>query len=71
MKKSHQRPVEGSKTNCVYNLFTTNGGVYERSEFANRAKEIVDYMHREKAYIDTEAYQLILYSLARELKEFR
>ena len=24
-----------SKTNCVYNSLTTNGGVYERSEFAN------------------------------------
>ena len=23
-----------SKTNCVYNLFTINGGVYERGEFA-------------------------------------
>ncbi|MGH4140684.1 type II toxin-antitoxin system antitoxin SocA domain-containing protein [Clostridium sp.] len=36
-----------------------------------RAREIVDYMHKEKAYIDTESYQIIPYSLAKELRELR
>lgn len=36
-----------------------------------RAREIVDYMHEEKAYTDTEAYQIIPYSLAKELRELR
>lgn len=36
-----------------------------------RAREIVDYMHKEKAYTDTEAYQIIPYSLAKELRELR
>jgi len=36
-----------------------------------KAKEIVDYMHEEKAYKDTEAYQIIPYSLAKELKELK
>jgi hypothetical protein len=33
------------------------------------AKQIVDYMHKEKAYTDTEEYQIIPYSLAKEVKE--
>lgn len=36
-----------------------------------RAREIVDYMHEEKAYLETETYQIIPYSLAKELKELR
>lgn len=35
------------------------------------SKEIVDYMHREKAYTDTEPYQIIPYTLAKELNELR
>ncbi|HPO98275.1 MAG TPA: DUF4065 domain-containing protein [Bacillota bacterium] len=33
-------------------------------------RQISDYMHREKAYIKTEKYQLISYSFAKELKDF-
>ncbi|MDD2402663.1 MAG: DUF4065 domain-containing protein [Clostridia bacterium] len=36
-----------------------------------RSKEIVDYMHEEKAYLETEAYQIIPFNLAKELKELR
>lgn len=36
-----------------------------------RSREIVDYMHEEKAYINTEPYQIIPYSLAKELNELR
>jgi len=32
-------------------------------------KQIVDYMHNEKAYTDTEEYQIIPYSLAKEVME--
>lgn len=32
-----------------------------------KAREIVDYMHKEKAYIQTEDFQIIPYSLAKEL----
>ncbi len=34
-----------------------------------RSKQIVDYMHEEKAYIETSDHELIPFSLARELKE--
>ncbi|MHC1719567.1 MAG: type II TA system antitoxin MqsA family protein [Clostridiaceae bacterium] len=34
-----------------------------------RAREIVDYMHKEKAYIETENHQIIPYSLAKQLNE--
>jgi len=34
-----------------------------------KAREIVEYMHKEKAYKDTEAHQIIPYSLAKELNE--
>lgn len=36
-----------------------------------KSREIVNYMHNEKAYTDTEAYQIIPYSLAKELKALR
>jgi putative zinc finger/helix-turn-helix YgiT family protein len=36
-----------------------------------RSREIIDYMHKEKAYTDTEAYQIIPYSLTKELRELR
>ena len=35
-----------------------------------KAKEIVDYMHKEKAYTETEPNQLIPFSLSKELNEF-
>lgn len=35
-----------------------------------KAREIVDYMHEEKAYTDTEPNQLIPFSISKELKEF-
>lgn len=42
------------------------------STFKNyKSREIVNYMHEEKAYTDTEAYQIIPYSLAKELKDLR
>ncbi|MDH8678676.1 DUF4065 domain-containing protein [Fusibacter bizertensis] len=34
-----------------------------------RSKQIVDYMHGEKAYIETSDHELIPFSLAKELKE--
>lgn len=36
-----------------------------------KAREIVEYMHKEKAYTDTEVHQIISYSLAKELNELR
>lgn len=36
-----------------------------------RSKQIVDYMHKEKAYLKTENYELIPFNLARELNELR
>ncbi|MDT3699453.1 MAG: DUF4065 domain-containing protein [Thermincola sp.] len=36
-----------------------------------RSKEIVEYMHREKAYTDTFPNQIIPYSLAKQLKELK
>lgn len=35
-----------------------------------RAKEIVDYMHGEKAYMETSAGEIIPFSLAKEIKVF-
>ncbi len=35
-----------------------------------KAKEIVDYMHNEKAYIETKPGEIIPFSLAKEIKEF-
>ncbi len=34
-----------------------------------KSKDIVEYMHSEKAYIETEEYQIIPFGLAKELKE--
>jgi len=34
-----------------------------------RSKQIVDYMHEEKAYLDTKEHELIPFSLAKELNE--
>ncbi|MCT4507668.1 MAG: Panacea domain-containing protein [Tepidibacter sp.] len=36
-----------------------------------RSREIIDYMHGERAYKEREEYQIIPYSLAMELKELR
>lgn len=36
-----------------------------------RSKEIVDYMHKEKAYIETAQNQVIPYSLAKQLRELK
>ncbi|MGF7186606.1 putative zinc finger/helix-turn-helix YgiT family protein [Desulfitispora alkaliphila] len=42
------------------------------TKFKNyRAREIVNYMHEEKAYLETEEYEIIPYSLAKELRELR
>jgi putative zinc finger/helix-turn-helix YgiT family protein len=35
------------------------------------SREIVDYMHKEKAYLETEDHQLIPYSLAKALNELQ
>lgn len=34
------------------------------------AKEIIDYMHNEKAYIETKPGEIIPFSLAKEIREF-
>jgi len=42
------------------------------TKFKNhRSKEIVDYMHREKAYTETQQNQIIPYTLARQLRELK
>lgn len=35
-----------------------------------KAKEIIDYMHNEKAYIETKPGEIIPFSLAKEIKKF-
>ena len=35
-----------------------------------RSQEIVAYMHKEKAYLETKAFQIISYDLGKELNEF-
>jgi hypothetical protein len=35
------------------------------------SKEIIDYMHQEKAYLETEPYQIISYNLARCLNDLK
>lgn len=41
------------------------------TKFKNfKAREIVDYMHKERAYIETEDHNMIPYSLAKKLNEF-
>ena len=35
-----------------------------------KAKEIVDYMHEEKAYLETKQGEIIPFSLAKEIKDF-
>ena len=35
-----------------------------------KAKEIIDYMHNEKAYIETKPGEIIPFSLAKEIREF-
>ena len=37
----------------------------------HKSKEIVDYMHKEKAYTDTAKNQIIPYSLAKQLNELK
>jgi hypothetical protein len=40
------------------------------TKFKNyKSKEIIDYMHKERAYLETEDYKIIPYSLAKELNE--
>jgi hypothetical protein len=42
------------------------------NKFKNyRSRENVDYMHKEKAYLETEDHQIIPYSLAKELNELQ
>jgi len=36
-----------------------------------KSREIINYIHEEKSYTDTEAYQVTPYSLAKELKDLR
>ena len=35
-----------------------------------KAKDIVDYMHEEKAYKETNAGEIIPFSLAKEIRSF-
>ena len=37
---------------------------------AYRAKDIVEYMHKEKAYTETRPGEIILFSLAKEIRKF-
>lgn len=37
---------------------------------ALRAKDIVEYMHKEKAYTETRPGEIILFSLAKEIRKF-
>lgn len=42
------------------------------SRFKNhKAKEIVEYMHKEKAYREVDPYKLISYEIAKDLRELR
>ena len=35
-----------------------------------KAKDIIDYMHEEKAYTETKSGDIIPFSLAKEIREF-
>ena len=35
-----------------------------------KAKDIIDYMHKEKAYTETRSGDIIPFSLAKEIREF-
>jgi hypothetical protein len=35
-----------------------------------KAKEIVDYMHEERAYIETNPGEIIPFSMAKEIRDF-
>lgn len=35
-----------------------------------KTKEIVDYMHEEKAYLETKSGEIILFSMAKEIRDF-
>lgn len=37
---------------------------------AYRAKDIVEYMHKEKAYTETRPGEIIPFSLAKEIRKF-
>ena len=41
------------------------------AKFRNfKAKEIVDYMHKEKAYLETEPGEIIRFSLTKKIQKF-
>ena len=41
-----------------------------RDKIRNLAKDIIEYMHKEKAYIETKPGDIIPFSLAKEIREF-
>ena len=44
--------------------------LYSSQLYLNYAKDIVDYMHEEKAYKETNAGEIIPFSLAKEIRSF-
>ena len=41
------------------------------NKFKNyKAKDIIEYMHEEKAYVETKPGDIIPFSLAKEIREF-
>ena len=66
----HVHPVEGMDYSV---LNEKEKKILDRiiSKFKDyKAKDIVDYMHRETAYTKTENGAIIPFSLAKEIKEF-
>lgn len=40
-------------------------------QFKNyKAKELVDYMHEERAYVETDPGEIIPFSLAKDIRDF-
>lgn len=78
------REEEGYKYDSMLHVYPTKGMNYEVlsnedksvinmviEKFRDcKAKEIVDYMHEEKAYIETAPGEIIPFSLAKEIKDF-
>ncbi len=66
--------IQPSKEVSISDFSLEELGVLETvtTKFKNfRAKEIVEYMHKEKAYTDTMQNQVIPYSLAKQLNELK
>lgn len=78
------REEESSKYDSMLHIYPTKGMDYsilsdgEKTivdrvikKFKNyKAQEIIDYMHEEKAYIETKSGDIIPFSLAKEIRDF-